>query len=240
MEERPFSGKYWNSTEKRIYTCAVCGNELFSSKAKFDPGTGWASFLKPIDPDSIETKDGAKVACKQCGGHLGELAGEKDRHYRINSMALDFEEAEESALMGNLKDELQGRAEDKLESMEDEEESEASTQKSPGWSLKNVLVLLGAVALGAGVGAGISTFYGGLMCQINSSQAPAPVTVLPPTSTVAKPPIKPPAKPAGNGAPLLPGPTSSSSSTATAGSSSGTATTTPAAATTSPGSATGI
>jgi peptide methionine sulfoxide reductase MsrB len=48
--EAPFSGKYHDSKEKGMYTCAACGNELFSSDAKFDSGTGWPSFTQPAIP----------------------------------------------------------------------------------------------------------------------------------------------------------------------------------------------
>jgi len=46
--EAPFSGKYWDSHEKGMYKCAICGTELFSSDTKFDSGTGWPSFTQPV------------------------------------------------------------------------------------------------------------------------------------------------------------------------------------------------
>jgi len=52
--EPAFSGKYWNLKDEGIYTCAGCGNELFSSDTKFDSGTGWPSFFKPIAEDAVE------------------------------------------------------------------------------------------------------------------------------------------------------------------------------------------
>jgi peptide-methionine (R)-S-oxide reductase len=101
--EAPFSGEYWNSQEKGMYKCAVCGTELFSSDTKFDSGTGWPSFTEPANLEHIELKEDNKlgmsrteVVCKNCGAHLGHVFddGPADRggqRYCINSVCLNFE-----------------------------------------------------------------------------------------------------------------------------------------------------
>ncbi len=86
--EAPFTGKYYDSHEKGMYVCAVCGNELFSSDTKFDSGTGWPSFTDPANLKNIVLQDDdslgehrTEVVCKNCGSHLGHLFddGPKDR-----------------------------------------------------------------------------------------------------------------------------------------------------------------
>jgi peptide-methionine (R)-S-oxide reductase len=100
--ERAFSGAYYNSHEKAIYRCAACGKELFSSKQKFDSGTGWPSFWAPIKPDAVETETDAslgmartEVRCPRCGGHLGHVFDDGPKptglRYCINSVALKQE-----------------------------------------------------------------------------------------------------------------------------------------------------
>ena len=81
--ERPFSGEYANSHETGTYVCAACGNELFSSKTKYDSGTGWPSFWEPVGSESVETEEDrslwmtrTEVRCRRCGSPLGHLAGE--------------------------------------------------------------------------------------------------------------------------------------------------------------------
>jgi peptide-methionine (R)-S-oxide reductase len=53
--ERPFTGKYYNFKEEGSYRCVCCGNELFSSEAKFDSGTGWPSFWAPFSEQRVKT-----------------------------------------------------------------------------------------------------------------------------------------------------------------------------------------
>ncbi len=100
--EPPFTGKYWDSHEQGMYTCAVCGSELFSSDTKFDSGTGWPSFTEPTNLQNIELKVDedlgvrrTEVTCKQCGAHLGHVFddGPRDqggKRYCINSVCLDL------------------------------------------------------------------------------------------------------------------------------------------------------
>ncbi len=101
--ELPFSGKYVHTKDKGRYKCAACGEELFSSDAKFDSGTGWPSFTIPVNLDNIELKpdtsegmNRTEVLCKKCGSHLGHVFddGPKEKggkRYCINSVCLQFE-----------------------------------------------------------------------------------------------------------------------------------------------------
>ena len=100
--EPPFTGKLLHNKEKGTYSCAQCGNPLFSSDAKYDSGSGWPSFWESVSDNAVELKEdnthGMKrieVICKKCGGHLGHLFpdGPKDKtgkRFCINSAALGF------------------------------------------------------------------------------------------------------------------------------------------------------
>src|SRR5215470_4907429 len=78
--ERAFSGAHWNNHADGTYACAGCGQPLFSSKSKFESGTGWPSFTAPVSPGSVATEDDrslmmrrTEVLCGRCGGHLGHV-----------------------------------------------------------------------------------------------------------------------------------------------------------------------
>jgi len=99
--EAPFTGKYWNSKEKGMFTCSNCGLELFSSNTKFDSGTGWPSFTETANKEHIELREDTsqgmsrvEVICKRCGAHLGHVfndgPGKDGKRFCINSCSLEL------------------------------------------------------------------------------------------------------------------------------------------------------
>jgi len=100
--EAPFTGKLYDNHETGMYQCAACGHELFASDAKFDSGTGWPSFDKPVNRENVELHEDSslfmkrtEVVCKNCGAHLGHVFEDGPREttgqrYCINSCALNF------------------------------------------------------------------------------------------------------------------------------------------------------
>jgi peptide-methionine (R)-S-oxide reductase len=100
--EAPFTGRYVFEKADGTYRCAACGTSLFSSKAKFDSGTGWPSFSEPADRANIELHDDfshgmhrVEVTCAACGGHLGHVfadgPGAGGERFCINSCSLDLD-----------------------------------------------------------------------------------------------------------------------------------------------------
>lgn len=100
--EPPFTGKYTYCKDDGIYRCTCCGNELFSSKTKYDSGSGWPSFWEPIREDSIKyERDSAygmirvEVMCAKCDAHLGHVFEDgpdpTGNRFCINSVSLQLE-----------------------------------------------------------------------------------------------------------------------------------------------------
>ena len=99
--ESPFTGKLLLNKEKGVYTCAACGNELFTSDMKFDSHCGWPSFDKEIAGGKITTHVDSsfgmmrtEIMCAKCGGHLGHLFDdgptETGARYCVNSLSIGF------------------------------------------------------------------------------------------------------------------------------------------------------
>ncbi|HER63236.1 MAG TPA: peptide-methionine (R)-S-oxide reductase [Desulfobacteraceae bacterium] len=99
--ERAYTGQYDKHYESGTYRCAGCGLDLYSSKDKFDSGTGWPSFTAPVADENIATADDrvffmtrTEVLCARCDGHLGHVLDDgpapTGKRHCINSVSLKF------------------------------------------------------------------------------------------------------------------------------------------------------
>ena len=99
--ERPFCGVFLDNKKKGTYVCRLCGLDLFASDAKFDSGTGWPSFFRPVAKEHIKFIEDVshgmrrvEIRCARCDGHLGHVFPDGPpptrERYCLNSVSLSF------------------------------------------------------------------------------------------------------------------------------------------------------
>lgn len=99
--ERAFTGKYYKTNDKGVYSCAACNAELFTSDMKFDSDCGWPSFDKAIEGGKIKYETDrafgmvrTEIMCANCGSHLGHVFDDgptvTGKRYCVNSVSLNF------------------------------------------------------------------------------------------------------------------------------------------------------
>lgn len=102
--EAPFSGEYCNNKAEGMYHCKCCGATLFTSKEKFDSGSGWPSFYATTKDDNITYENDSsrgmvrtEIMCKKCDAHLGHVFDDgpqpTGKRFCVNSLSLKFDKS---------------------------------------------------------------------------------------------------------------------------------------------------
>lgn len=149
--EAPFTGEYNDFYQEGLYLCRACGAQLFSSDDKYDSGSGWPSYKKPLVEENIVYEADyslgrirTEVLCAVCEGHLGHFFEEESR-YCINSLSLEFMDKEEGEILETISLPYSKEEQALIRSVLEQEGVEYSIQN------EGLQDLFGAGRLGTGV-----------------------------------------------------------------------------------------
>lgn len=105
--EPAFTGQYWNTKQQGTYVCRCCGTELFTSATKYDSGSGWPSFYRPVNAGAIDEQEDSthgmtrtEIICHNCDAHLGHVFEDGPQptglRYCVNSASLQLKTNEKN------------------------------------------------------------------------------------------------------------------------------------------------
>ena len=105
--EPAFTGQYWNTKQQGTYVCRCCGTELFTSDTKYDSGSGWPSFYRPVNAGAIDEQEDSthgmtrtEIICHNCDAHLGHVFEDGPQptglRYCVNSASLQLKTEEKN------------------------------------------------------------------------------------------------------------------------------------------------
>ena len=105
--EPAFTGQYWNTKQQGTYVCRCCGTELFTSDTKYDSGSGWPSFYRPVNAGAIDEQEDSthgmtrtEIICHNCDAHLGHVFDDGPQptglRYCVNSASLQLKTNEKN------------------------------------------------------------------------------------------------------------------------------------------------
>jgi methionine-R-sulfoxide reductase len=110
--EPPFCGLLLDNKRDGVYACVCCSLPLFASDSKFESGTGWPSFFKPVAPENVVTEEDrshgmrrVEILCVRCGCHLGHVFNDGPRpsglRFCVNSESLVFVDRQDVATLAD-------------------------------------------------------------------------------------------------------------------------------------------